>query len=540
MSYDIIIKNGKIIDGAGNPWYHGDVAIKDGKIAKINTRIVEDESKVIDANGLVVSPGFIDVHSHTDYVLVLGSRYMRVESFVRQGITTTTIGMCGDGVAPIAPEKKKEAEEHMRKMTGLPMKMGLPWNTYAEYMNKLEESRCSINLACFVGYSNIRFAGGAGTENRDPTIEELNEMREYLNEAMEAGAFGMSTGLIYAPQIYAKTEELIELARVVATYNGLYFSHIRGEGKTVIEAIKELIEIVKKSGCIGGHIAHHKISDKRYWGLSKDTLKLIAEANDQGLSITCDQYPYNRGMCNLSASLPPWVREGDNEEVKTRLQDPELKEKIKREIIEDLGDWENLVKEDGFDRIFVASAPTERWKDILGKSIIEITKIKDYKDEWETYFELLLDDPQITSEGQGEEDIRRIMASPYQMIGTDGAGIPNLPALGAFHPRFYGTYPRILGKYVREEKILTLEDAIRRMTSFPAQRLGLKDRGLIREGMCADIVMFNPDTVIDKATFEDTHQFPEGIPHVIVNGVIVVENNKQNRKRPGKVLRRPN
>ncbi|GAG00233.1 unnamed protein product, partial [marine sediment metagenome] len=180
------------------------------------------------------------------------------------------------------------------------------------------------------------------------------------------------------------------------------------------------------------------------------------------------------------------------------------------------------------------------WKDILGKSIIEITKIKDYKDEWETYFELLLDDPQITSEGQGEEDIRRIMASPYQMIGTDGAGIPNLPALGAFHPRFYGTYPRILGKYVREEKILTLEDAIRRMTSFPAQRLGLKDRGLIREGMCADIVMFNPDTVIDKATFEDTHQFPEGIPHVIVNGVIVVENNKQNRKRPGKVLRRPN
>ena len=540
MSYDIIIKNGKIIDGAGNPWYFGDVGIKDGMIAKINTRIVEDGIKVIDAKGLVVCPGFIDAHSHSDYILILGRGFTRVESFIRQGITTATIGMCGDGVAPIPPEIKEETEEHIQKMTGMPFKISLPWNTYAEYMNKLEENPCSINLACFVGYSNLRFAGGAGPENRDPTIEELKKMKEYLNEAMKAGAFGMSTGLIYAPQIYAKTKELVELAKVVAKYNGLYFSHIRGEGKTVIEAIKELIEIVEKSGCIGGHIAHHKIAAKRYWGKSKDTLKLIAEANDRGLNITCDQYPYNRGMCNLSASLPPWVREGDNEEVKTRLQDPKLKEKIKKDILEDLGEWNNLVYEDGFDKIFVASAPKGKWQDIVGKSISEITKIKDKKDDWETYFELLRDDPQITSEGQGEEDIRRIMTSPYQMIGTDGVGIPNLPALGAFHPRFYGTYPRILGKYVREEKLLTLEDAIRRMTSFPAQRLGLKDRGLIREGMGADIVIFNPDTIIDKATFENAHQFPEGIPHVIVNGVMVVENNKQNRKRPGKVLRRPN
>ena len=538
MSYDIIIKNGKIIDGAGNPWYHGDVAIKDGKIAKISTRIIEDGSKVIDASELVVCPGFIDVHSHTDYVLVLG--FTRAESFIRQGITTTTIGMCGEGVAPIAPGKKEEAEEQLKKMMGLSMEIDLSWNTYAEYMNNLEKNKCSINLACVVGYNNIRFTGGAGAENRDPTIDELNQMKEYLSEAMEAGAFGMSTGLIYAPQIYAKTEELIELAKVLIKYNGIYFSHIRGEGKTVIDAVKECIEIVKKSGCVKGQIAHHKIAAKKYWGKSKDTLKLIAEANDQGLNITCDQYPYNRGMCNLSTSLPPWVREGSIEEMKSRLQDQELKEKIKREITEDIGEWENLVYEDGFDSIFVSSAPSERWQDILGKSITEITRIKGYKDDWETYFELLLDNPQVTSEGQGEEDIRRIMASPYQMVGTDGAGIPNMPAMGAFHPRFYGTYPRILGKYVREEKVLILEDAIRRMTSFPAQRLGLKDRGLIREGMCADIVLFNPDTIIDKATFEDPHQFSEGIPYVIVNGVIVVENNKQNKNRPGKVLRRPN
>jgi len=539
MSYDIIIKNGKIIDGAGNPWYHGDVGIKDGKIVKIETKTESDAIKTIDAAGLVVCPGFIDVHSHTDYILVLGSRAMRVESFIRQGITSCVIGMCELGLAPFPSEKKEEIKNQLIKIIGI-SEIDIKWTTFKEYLQYLEKSRCAINLITFVNYGNIRIAGGAGFSNREPTLEELKRMKEYINEAMEAGAFGFSTGLIYAPQIYAKTDELIELCKVAGKYNGLYFSHIRGEGKTVIDAIKELIEIVKKSGCKGGHIAHHKITGKIYWGKSKETLKLIEEANNQGFSITCDQYPYNRGMCNLSTALPPWAREGDEDKRRKHLLNPEHKERIKKEILEDLGNWENFIHDDGFERTFIASAPTEKWKDTLGKNITEITKIKGYKDDWETYFELLLDDPQVTSEGQGEEDIRRIMTSPYQMIGTDGVGIPNLPSLGAFHPRFYGTYPRILGKYVREEKVLTLEDAIRRMTSFPAQRLGLKDRGLIRENMCADIVIFNPDTIIDKATFEDTHQFPEGISHVIVNGVIVVENNKQNRKRPGKVLRRPN
>ncbi len=539
MSYDIIIKNGKIIDGAGNPWYRADIGIKDGFIIKIRPTLNEDADKVIDASNMVVCPGFIDVHSHTDYGLILGHQFTRVASFIRQGITSCVIGMCGDSMAPIPQEKKEEAIEQLLKIAGLSMSLDLPWNTYEEYIKQLEKNKCAINLVCVVGYDNLRIAGGAGFDNREPTLEELNKMKEYLREAMEAGAFGMSTGLIYAPQIYAKTEELIELAKVVREYNGLYFSHIRGEGKTIIDAIKEVIEIVKKSGCIGGQIAHHKIAGKIYWGRSKETLRLIEEANDQGINITCDQYPYNRGMCNLTATLPHWAREGAIEDVKNRLENPQDRERIKKEIIEDLGKWENIVHDDGFDRIFVVSAPSEKWRDILGKNISEITKIKGYKDDWETYFELLIDNPMVTSEGQGEEDIRRIMTSRYQMIGTDGAGIPNLPALGTFHPRFYGTYPRILGKYVREEKVLTIEDAIRRMTSFPAQRLGLRDRGLLREKTWADIVIFNPDLVIDKATFENPHQFSEGIIHVIVNGVIVVENNKQSRKRPGKVLKPP-
>lgn len=538
MSYDIIIKNGKIIDGAGNPWYYSEIGIKEGKIVKIRPHLSENAEKVIDATGLIVCPGFIDVHSHTDYVLPM---FNRVESFIRQGITTCVIGMCGDGLAPIPPEKAKEVKKLLTTISPLFEDLNITWNTYEDYMNELEKNRCAINLVCFVGYNNIRIAGGAGFEDRQPTSKELETMKAFLREAMEAGAFGMSTGLIYAPQVYAKTEELIELAKVLAEYNGLYFSHIRGEGKTLIDAVKECIEITGKSGCIGGHIAHHKVAGKIYWGASEETLRLMEEANTRGLSITCDQYPYNRGMCHMKTALPPWVREGTHDDMIERIKNPEIRKQIKQEIIKNVGTWENFIHDDGFESIFIASVSSDKWSDIEGKSITEITKIKSKPDEWETFFEILIDEPSvyITIEDQGEEDIRRIMTSRYQMFGTDGVGFPNIPSLGAFHPRFYGTYPRILGKYVREEKLLTLEDTIRRMTSFPAQRLGFRDRGLLRENNWADIVIFNPDKIIDKATYMDPHQFPEGILHVIVNGTIVVEDNKQNRKRPGKILRRP-
>ncbi|MFX0072011.1 MAG: amidohydrolase family protein, partial [Candidatus Hermodarchaeota archaeon] len=363
-----------------------------------------------------------------------------------------------------------------------------------------------------------------------------------LEEAMQAGAFGLSTGLIYAPQVYAKTDEIIELAKIVAKYNGLYFSHIRSEGYDIVNAVKELIEIVEKSGCIGGHIAHHKISGRKYWGTSKETLSVIEEANERGLSITFDQYPYTRGMTGLVATLPSWAQEGGPEKILERLKDSKERERIKNDVLNSDINWENWIREVGFENIFVTYAGSEKWKGIDGKSITEITKMKGMIDEWETYFELLIDENivvQITIEGMGEEDIRRIMKNRYQMVGTDGLGVPLLKDKQISHPRFYGVYPRVISKYVKEEKILTLEEAIRKMTSFPAQRLGIKDRGVLIEGTWADVVIFDYNRIRDKATYEEPNQFCEGIKYVMVNGKMVVENEKQKIKSPGKVIRQP-
>ncbi|MFX1532978.1 MAG: amidohydrolase family protein [Promethearchaeota archaeon] len=541
MNFDIIIKNGKIIDGTGNPWYRGEIGIKDGKIVKIRHQMDEDARKEIDASNLIVAPGFIDPHSHSDFALPFENR---LESTIRQGITTAVIGNCGDSLAPINIEKIEVFKKLAEIFAPPGETLDITWQSFKEYLLSLEEKRSSTNIVPLVGFGTIRIAGGPGFEDREPTVEEFDQMKEYVEEAMQSGAFGMSTGLIYAPQVYAKTEEIIELAKTVAKYGGLYFSHIRGEGVTVIHAVKELIEIVEKSGCIGGQVAHHKVSGPSFWGTSKKTLQLMEEANAHGINISCDQYPYNRGMTSLITVLPPWVHIGGLEKILERLKNSDNRERIKKDIMEGIEGWENLIKDLGPERIYIVSVKTERWKDIEGKNLVEITKLKGKPDEFTTLFDLLIEEKgevAITTEGQGEEDIRRIMTSRYTMIGTDGWGVSptGILSYGKPHPRFYGTCPRILGRYVREEGLMTLEEAIRKMTSFPAQRLSLFDRGLIREGMWADIVIFDPNVVIDKATYDQPHQFPEGIPHVIVNGIIVVENNKQNNELPGKVLRRP-
>ena len=535
---DLIIKNGRIIDGAGNPWYQADLAIKDGKIIKIRPKISENSNQEIDASNLVISPGFIDIHSHTDAILPF---YSKMESFIQQGITTCVVGMCGGSLAPIHPNKVAQFRKTMAATLPIYENYDFKWNTFNEYLIEMQKLRFPSNLVFFVGFENIRIAGGPAFENRSPTTEELTNMKKYLKEALEAGAFGMSTGLIYAPQIFAKTEEIVEIAKVLKDYNGLYFSHIRGEGKTIKEAIKEVIHIVEKSKCIGAEIAHHKISGRAFWGQSKETLQLIEEANARGISIYCDSYPYNRCMTGLATGLPPWAREGNDEEKLKRLQNPEIREKIIRSIMEDTESWENLIYENGFEYIFLSSVKTEKWKPYIGKNISEITKTRAIGDEWATFFEILIDEKiglYVTIEDMGEEDIQRILTNHYQMVASDGAAIPANPSLGAFHPRFFGTFPRVLAKYVREEKVLTLENAIRKMTSFPAQRLGLRDRGMIREEMWADIVIFDPNTIEDKATFTNAHQFPEGISYVIVNGKIVVEKGKQKTKYPGKIIRR--
>lgn len=539
MELEIIIKDGRIIDGSGNPWYSSEIGIKDGKIAEISPKIKNDAKKVIDARGLMISPGFIDIHSHTDWILP-GSRGQ--ESTLYQGVTTAVVGMCGEGMAPIPEGKEEDFLKLISKIDPILTQFEFPYHTFSDYLDYNEKKRNSGNLVFFVGYGNLQWAAGQGGENRPANPEELQKMKEYLREAMEAGAFGMSTGLIYAPQVFAKTDEIIDLAKVVAEYNGLYFSHIRGEGATVLKAVAEVIEIIEKSGCAGAQIAHHQISGKPYWGASKETLSLIEEANERGISITCDQYPYNRSMAGLMTALPPWVREGKNEDILNRIKKTKIQERIRKDVKEGIEGWENWIRDDGFQNLYISTVTHDNWKDIISKNITEITKLKGFADDIDTFFNLLIDNElsvMTTIQDKGEEDIRRIMTSRYQMVGTDGSGVPASFSAGAFHPRFFGTYPRILGKYVREEKVLTLEQAIRKMTSFPAQRLGLQDRGLIREGNWADLVIFDPNKVIDKATYEQPYQLPEGIPYVFVNGVVAVERGKKNKKAPGKVILRP-
>ncbi|MHA1688083.1 MAG: N-acyl-D-amino-acid deacylase family protein, partial [Promethearchaeota archaeon] len=420
MEYDIIIKNGKIIDGAGNPWYLGEIGIKNGKIMRIRIKIEDPAAKIIDAGGNIVCPGFIDIHSHSDLVLPISRT---LESTLHQGITTSVVGMCGEGMAPIPPGKEEEFKKIVAAIDPTLAEMNYPYHTFSEYLNFLEKKKIASNLAFLLAYGNLRFAAGQGGENRDATLEEMDAMKNYLREAMEAGAFGMSTGLIYAPQVFAKTEEIIELMKVVSEYDGYYFSHIRGEGENVINAVKEAIEIVEKSSCAGGQIAHHKISGKAFWGKSKDTLRLMEEANERGISITCDQYPYNRGMSDLPTALPEWAREGTNAEILERIKNPEIQARIRKEVEKGLVQGENWIKDDGFENIYISSVSKKEWEGVTGKSISEITKMKHLKDDWETFFKLIIENElavMITIESMGEEDIRRIMTSRYQMVGTDG------------------------------------------------------------------------------------------------------------------------
>jgi len=540
MKLDMLIKKGTIIDGKNQERYSGDIGISKGKITQINRTISEDAKSIIDATNHIVCPGFIDIHSHSDMALPFSNR---LESTLHQGITTTVIGNCGFSLAPVNEERidlmKQEFEIYAPPETSLE----ISWRTFTDYLEYIERTKVSSNIVSLVGFGAVRIAGGPAYENREPTKLELEEMKGYVDEAMMAGAFGMSTGLIYPPQVYASTKEIIELTKVVAKHRGLYFSHIRGEGEAVLKAVSEVIDIVERSGCIGGQIAHHKVAGKRVWGKSVETLQLIENANQRGISVTCDQYPYDRGSTSLISVLPPWVHIGGVGELLDRLRSPDDRKRIIADIEDEDSKWENIKLEAGWENIFISSVKTEKWKDMEGLNISAITSKKGYPDEYSVLFELLIDENAevtMTMRSMHDDDIERIMKHELVMVGTDGSGVSpeGVLSYGKPHPRHYGTYPRILGRYVREKKILSLENAVYKMSGFPAKRLGLKDRGTLEIGNWADIVVFNADTVIDNATFLEPHQFPTGIPYVIVNGKIVVREGIQGDDLPGKVLRR--
>ncbi len=536
---DILIRNGSILDGTGKVPFKGDVGITQKRITEIAERISRDAAEIIDASGKVVSPGFIDIHSHNDTALPFDNR---LESMIRQGVTTSVIGNCGYSLAPVNEDRIEMMKKEIDLFTPPGQDLEITWRTFEQYLDTLENNKTAMNIVPLVGFGAVRIAMGPAYENRKPSSDEMAAMKQLVKEAMEAGAFGLSTGLIYAPQVYAETLEVLELAKVVAEYGGLYFSHIRGEGETLIRAVKELIAIVEESGCRGGQIAHHKVAGRPFWGASKTTLKMIAEANERGLMIACDQYPYNRGATSLITVLPPWVHEGGIDAILENLKDHSSRERIRKDIESGIEGWENMINESGWDGIYISSVKTEKWAGVEGFSLASISETRDYADPADMLFELLLDEKGevgMTMESMGDEDIHRIMKSTYTMVGTDGEGVAPTGVLGYGkpHPRFYGTYPRILGKYVREEGHLSLEEAIWKTSGFPAQQLGLDERGRIQEGMIADIVVFNSETVIDNATFMDPHQFPEGILEVIVNGTRVVADGKQSDELPGVILR---
>jgi N-acyl-D-amino-acid deacylase len=529
--FDILVKNGFIVDGSGNPWFRADVAIEDGKINKIGRISTSKADEVIDAGGLMVSPGFIDMHSHSDFFLLVNPRS---ESKIRQGVTTEVIGNCGFSMAPIY---RKSVDFVKKELGVLANEITWDWSTFEEYRAKLLKQGISVNVAPLIGHGILR-GNVMGYENREPTKDELDEMEALLAESMGAGAFGMSTGLIYTPGSYAKTEELIELTKVVSKYGGMYASHIRNESDRLLEAVKEAISIGEATG-VPVEISHMKSAGRNNWGRIKEALNIAEAARDRGVEVTCDFYPYTAGSTGLDACLPPWAHEGGREEMFKRLQDEVTRKKIKDDIEKGVEGWENLIKNAGWDNVVIAYC--EKNKQYEGLSISEIAK-KQEADLFDAAFNLLLEEEgvvDIVLHEMWDEDMKAVMKHPLSMVGTDGAGYsPYGPlARGKPHPRNYGTFPRILGRYVREEKILMLQDAIRKMTSLPAEKLELFDRGLIREGFWADIVIFNPLKVTDKATFTNPHQYPEGIEYVIVNGQKVIDKKEHTGKLPGKVLR---
>lgn len=521
----MVIKNGFVVDGAGNPWIKADVGILGERITKIGS-VPDKAERILDASGLIVAPGFIDMHSHSDLAIL---KRPPPQQKIRQGVTTELLGQDGLSVAPVKGEMKKELAKYLAGIAG-ELDREWPWSTIGEYLDEIARCRTPVNVATYVGHGTVRMAV-TGFAERPATAQELEAMKDLVAISMREGAFGLSSGLVYTPGSYADTNELVALSQVAARHGGIYTSHIRGESGTLEQSLDEALTIGSRAG-LPVHISHHKAAGRMHWGKVRKTLATIDAVRSRGQDVTCDQYPYTAGSTMLSVVIPPWAHKGGVEKLLQRLRDPDARERMKRDMEEELPGWTSYYKQSGWDKIQITYC--KKNKTLEGKTLEQIAELK-RTDPFTSTFDLLLEEETAISMVifyLSEDDVRTVMKHPATMIGTDGLMVGNP------HPRVYGTYPRILGRYVRDEKVLTLEDAIRKMTSLPAQRLGLQDRGLIRPGFFADITIFNPKTIIDKATYENPHQYPVGIDYVIVNGRIVLEKGEFKDTLPGKVLRK--
>jgi N-acyl-D-amino-acid deacylase len=499
---DLLIKNGKIIDGTGNGWYHADVAIKDGKILAIQKNLTIDATKTIDAQGLIVAPGFVDVHTHIEGD---EAKTPTAGNFVFDGVTTVITGNCGSSNVDIG-----------------------------RYLQWIDSLQLSLNVASLVGHNDIRKAV-MGRANRDATEQELQQMEALTEKAMREGAVGLSTGLIYVPGTYSKTPEIVRLAKVAARFNGVYATHMRDEGDSVTQAIEEALAI-GDAAQIPVEISHFKLSGQQNWGRSKETLPMVMAARQRGLDVTIDQYPYTASSTSLGTLLPDDVLADGQDSIVARLARPDIRQRVTDHILKRLK--KRKLKHLSYAVVAYYKADTT----LNGKSIEAINLLKGRKhkarEEAATVMEMMVQGGAgMVFHGMGEADVRQILQYPFNMFASD-AGIREF-GKGAPHPRGYGTNARVLGKYVREEKIISLEEAIRRMTSLPAQKFNLKNIGLLREGMNADVVVFDEKEVADKASFDNPHQYAAGFRFVIVNGQLVINNGTHTGVRSGKALYGP-
>jgi N-acyl-D-amino-acid deacylase len=536
QKYDVIIRGGNVYDGSGGAPFVADVGINADTIAFIGDLSNAAGTKEVDAKGLAVAPGFINMLSWAVGTLIIDGNG---ESDIRQGITLEVFGE-GESMGPMNEAMKAESKDAMRRDPD--WKYDIDWTTLGEYLESMERRRISPNIASFIGATTVRIHE-LGYANRLPNEEELERMRGLVRVAMEEGALGVGSSLIYAPANYSSTEELVEICKVAGQYGGMYITHMRSEGDNIMKAVDETIRIARE-GSLPAEIYHLKMAGEKNWGKLDDVVGRIKAANDSGLKITADMYTYPAGATGLDASMPPWVQEGGLKAWIKRLQDPKIRKRALNEMRKPSDKWENLLLMAGSpDRVLLLSFTNDSLKRFTGKTLAEVSKVYGKSPE-ETAMDLVITDSSRVGTAyfmMSEENIKRQIALPYVSFGSD-AGAPATSGIflkSMDHPRAYGNFSRLLGKYVREEKVIPIEEAIRRLTSLPASNLKIKDRGALTAGYFADVVVFDPATIGDHATFEKPHQYSTGMKHVFVNGTQVLENGEHTGARPGKVVRGP-
>ncbi len=524
---DILIRGGEIVDGTGAPGRRADLAIRDGRIRAVEAGYAGSAEVELDAHGLVVAPGFIDIHTHSDFTLPLNPM---AECKIRQGVTTEVVGNCGFSVAPALPGKVELLRDYLSASA--------PWlpfeeTDFARYMETWPT--LAVNAVMQAGHNTLRLMA-MGMEDRDPSEAELRHMQEMLAEALEAGALGLSSGLFAAPGSYAKPEEILALGRVLKAHGGRYSSHVRDESHGVHEAVAEAIEVGERAG-VHVQVAHLKLSGVDRWGEADRLLAQFAEARARGVDTHCDQYPYDWASNPLRFLLPLWLQEGGIDAMLARLADPQLRSRARQNIAE--SGFNNFGRIESWEDIRIANSPGAAEP---GRTIAEIASARD-RDPLETVFDLVAEDrgaTRILVRSMSEADVRRIAAEPSMTVGSDGPCVApyGITSQGKPHPRLYGTFPRVLGRYAREEGLLSLPQAVAKMTGNAAEALGMADRGLLRAGQAADVALFDAGAIRDEATFDEPHTYPTGVRTVIVNGRIVIHEGAHTGALPGRLLRR--